>query len=62
MDCDMKEIRVSVMHRSGAFWKWPRPVDSILCKWANVVKKICLPEVTALTRIRQQKVDNRKQQ
>ena len=45
VDYDLKELRVSVMHRSRAFWKWPRSVDSILYKWANVVKKIRPPEV-----------------
>jgi len=23
VDCNMQEARVSVMHPSGAFWKWP---------------------------------------
>ena len=45
VDRNMQEVRVSVMHPSGAFWKWPRPVDSILYRWTNVVKKIDPPEV-----------------
>ena len=34
LDESAKDVKVSVMHKSGAHWKWPRKTDSILYKRA----------------------------
>lgn len=45
VDTNMHEVKVNVMHRAGAYWKWPCNVDNIQYKWENVVRKINPPEV-----------------
>lgn len=40
-----RAIQVTVMHRSGNNWKWPRPEDKIYYNRSEVVKKIAGPIV-----------------
>ena len=38
-----KEIRVSVMMKSGSYFKWPVAEDKIFYKFENVIKKLQPP-------------------
>ena len=46
---DNGDVKVNVMHKAGAYWKWPRIKDNILYRMENIVKKIS-PPVVAGTR------------
>lgn len=48
-DDDSGDVRVNVMHKAGAYWKWPCTKDNILYKMENIIKKIS-PPVVAGTR------------
>ena len=45
MQFDNDDVEVSVMHKSGKFWKWPTSADKIYYPLENVKKVIEPPEV-----------------
>ena len=44
--CGESEAEVSVMHRSGNSWRWPRNPDRIYYPLENIVRQIDAPTVT----------------
>ena len=45
MQFDNDDVEVSVMHKSGKFWKWPTSADKIYYPLENVKNVIEPPEV-----------------
>ena len=40
---DIEGVEVSVLHKSGSFWKWPQPKDMIYYRKKDIVRIISPP-------------------